>query len=69
MMLLQHSVDSDWLFNTQSRVLQADLFILEIDEKATLNINCLMSQLSLIVKFGQVIPLGVMTTAEYCVPK
>ena len=69
MMLLQHSVDSDWLFNTQSRVLQADLFILEIDEKATLNINCLMSQLSLIVKFGQVTLLGVMTTAEYCVPK
>ena len=32
-------VDSDWLFNTQSRVLQADWFILEINEKATLNIN------------------------------
>ena len=29
----------DWLFNTQSRVLQADWFILEINEKATLNIN------------------------------
>ena len=69
MMLIQHSVDSDWLFNTQSRVLQADLFILEINEKATLNINCLMYQLSLIVKFGQVTPVGVMTTAEYCVPK
>ena len=28
-MLLQHSVMSDWLFNTQSRVLQADWLILE----------------------------------------
>ena len=39
MMLIQHSVNSDWLFNTQSRVLQADWFILEINKKATLNIN------------------------------
>ena len=39
MMLIQHSVNSDWLFNTQSKVLQADWFILEINEKATLNIN------------------------------
>ena len=39
MMLLQHSVNRDRLFNTQSRVLQADWFILEINEKATLNIN------------------------------
>ena len=37
MMVIQHSVNSDWMFNTQSRVLQADWFILEIDEKATLN--------------------------------
>ena len=29
----------DWLFNTKSRVLQADWLILENDEKATLNIN------------------------------
>ena len=35
----KHSVNADWLFNTQSRVLQADWFILEINEKATLNIN------------------------------
>ena len=39
MMLLQHSVNSDWLLNTQSRVLQADCSLLEINEKATLNIN------------------------------
>ena len=39
MMLVQYSVNSDWLFNTQSRVLQADWFILEMNEKATLNIN------------------------------
>ena len=39
MMLVEHSVDSDWLFNTQSRVLQAYWFIMEINEKATLNIN------------------------------
>ena len=31
---------SDWLFNTKSRELQADWWILEnIDKKATLNIN------------------------------
>ena len=38
MMLIQHSVNSDWLFNTQSRVLQADWLMLEYKEKATLNI-------------------------------
>ena len=41
MMLVQHSVNSDWLLNTQSRALHADWFILEINEKAILNINCL----------------------------
>ena len=30
---------SYWLFNTRSRVLKADWFALEIDEKATLNID------------------------------
>ena len=30
---------SDWLLNTQSRVLQVDWLILENAEKATLNIN------------------------------
>ena len=39
MMLIQHSVNSDWLFNTQSRVLQTDWLMLENNEKATLNIN------------------------------
>ena len=39
MMLTQHSIISDRLFNTQSRVLQADWFILKINENATLNIN------------------------------
>ena len=39
MMLTQHSVNSDWLFNTQSRVLQADWFRLEINEKTTLDNN------------------------------
>ena len=29
---------SDWMFNTQSRVLQADWLILEKNEKAILNI-------------------------------
>ena len=33
------SVKSDWLFNSQSRVLQADRLMLENDEKATSNIN------------------------------
>ena len=36
---IQHSVNSDWLFNTLSRILQADWLILETNEKATLNIN------------------------------
>ena len=39
MMLRQHSVESDWKFNIQSRVLQADWSILENNEKATLKIN------------------------------
>ena len=39
MILIQHSDNFDWLFKAQSRVLQADWFILEFDEKATLNIN------------------------------
>ena len=30
---------SDWLFNTQSRVLETDWLILGNNEKATLNIN------------------------------
>ena len=38
-MVLQHSVNSDWLFKTESKVLQADWLILENNEKATLNIN------------------------------
>ena len=39
-MLIQLSVNSDWLFNTQSRVLQADWFILEINEMATRTLKC-----------------------------
>ena len=35
-------VNSDWLYNTLSRVLQADWFILEISEKAILNFNMLI---------------------------
>ena len=38
-MLIQHSVSSDWLFNTQSSEHQADWFIVEINEEATSNIN------------------------------
>ena len=38
--VLEISIDvSDWLFNTQSRVLQADWLILENNDKATLSIN------------------------------
>ena len=39
MMHIQQSVNFDWLLNTQSRVLHADWFILEISEKASLSIN------------------------------
>ena len=35
MMLIQHSVNSDWLFNTQSRVLQAEGLIMENNEMVT----------------------------------
>mgnify|MGYP001800822666 CR=1 FL=1 len=38
-MLVQHSLNSDWLFSTQSRVLQADWFLLETNEKAILYVN------------------------------
>ena len=36
---IQHSVNTDWLFNTKLRVLQADWLVFENDVKATLNIN------------------------------
>ena len=39
MMHIQQSVNFDWLLNTQSRVLHADRFILEISETASLSIN------------------------------
>ena len=39
MMLIQHTVNSDWLFNTPSRVLQADWLMLENNEKPSLNVN------------------------------
>ena len=43
-MLIQHSVNSDWLSNTETRVLQADCGMLENkepnEEKATLNLTC-----------------------------
>ena len=39
MMLMQHSVNSDWLFNAHSRVLQGDWVMLENNEKGILNIN------------------------------
>ena len=42
---------SDWLFDTQSRVLQADWLILKNNEKATLNINMPCSAIELCQKF------------------
>ena len=39
MVLTQHSVNSDWLINIQSKVLQAAWITLETNEKATFNIN------------------------------
>ena len=38
---MMHTQHSDWLFNTESRVLQADWLILENNEKAALNISTL----------------------------
>ena len=38
-MLIQHSPKYYWLFNSQSRVLQADWLILGNNGNATLNIN------------------------------
>ena len=39
MILIQHSVKICWLSNTQSRVMQADLLLLENNEKAIFSIN------------------------------
>ena len=39
LMVTQHSFTSFWLFNTQSKVLQADRLMLGNNEKATLIIN------------------------------
>ena len=39
MMIIQHSVNSDRLLNTQSTVLQADWIISEINEKVNLSLN------------------------------
>ena len=36
---LQHSVNSDWRLNTQSRVPQADWLMLENNEKGTMDSN------------------------------
>ena len=55
MMLIQHSLNSDRLSNIQSRGLQADWFILEINEKATLNINM---PYSFIIDLGYVMILA-----------
>ena len=52
MMVIQHSVNSDLLFNTQSRVPQADWFVLEINEKAALNINKLYWYLCFVSRNG-----------------
>ena len=41
MTLIKQSVDSDWLFNIQSRVLQADWFLLGNNGKAIFKINML----------------------------
>ena len=38
-MLIQHSVSSDWLLNTPLSVHQADWFVVEINDEATSNIN------------------------------
>ena len=56
MMFIQPSANSDWLLNTKSRVLQADWFILEINKKATLNINMPYnnSQITVIWQLGTV---------------
>ena len=46
MMFIQHSVNADWLFNTQSRVLHADWLMLVNNEKATLNIRMKTSHMT-----------------------
>ena len=43
MMRIQHSVVSDCLFNTQSKIPHADLSMLVNNEKVTLNINALLT--------------------------
>ena len=39
MVLIQHSVNSDWLFKTQTKALQAACLILENNKKESLNIK------------------------------
>ena len=39
MMLIQHPVNSDWLFNTQSRVLPGNSFIFKISVRSILDIR------------------------------
>ena len=55
--IIYSQLKSDWLFNTQSNVLQADWLIVESKEKATLNINmpsvsCI--NMSLYISFKQI---------------
>ena len=47
---------SEWLFNTQSRVLQADWLILENNEKAALSIN--MPYRAIALKFKKLVTFG-----------
>ena len=75
-MHIQHSAISDWLYNTKSRVLQADGLILENNEKATLNINMpsLMSKQTHLHSFNSDCGLGFqhhifMSTSMACVGK
>ena len=75
-MHIQHSAISDWLYNTKSRVLQADWLILENNEKATLNVNMpsLMSKQTHFTFFQYRLWVGLsascfMSTSMACVGK
>ena len=71
--MLSHSVNSDWLFTTQSRVLQACWLILKYTEKATLKIKMPYKGVTWLQGFAVTFPelqnkfqISVLRLVKYC---
>ena len=81
-MLMLHSVNSDWLFNAHSRVLQGDWLMLENNEKAILIIKMPFFRISQLARQIQILSLdnskeyplhkslwiGMLTNRHFCHP-